>query len=173
MIKFFMNRGYVPLVCDTDGVNFSATDDFNNREYIGKGLNWKVKEGKIYKGIYADVAEYNDTFMKGEMALDLDGHWLSCVNFARKNYAIMKNDGKIKLTGNTIKSKKLPQYIERFIDVAVKLLLEGKGKEFIEEYYNYFDKIYNKQIPLMKIAQRAKVKLSIDDYRKRSKEKTK
>jgi hypothetical protein len=33
--------------------------------------------------------------------------------------------------------------------------------------------IFNQQIPLMKIAQRAKVKLSIDDYNKRSKEKTK
>jgi len=169
MIKFFMDRGYVPLVCDTDGVNFSAPDDFENREYIGKGNNWKVKEGKIYKGIYADVAEYNDLYMKKEMALDLDGHWASCVNFARKNYAIMKNDGKIKLTGNSIKSKKLPQYIERFIDVGVKLLLEGKGKEFIEEYYNYFEKIYNKEIPLIEIANKARVRQNVQDYVKRSK----
>ena len=169
MIKFFISRGYIPLVCDTDGVNFSAPEEFESREYIGKGLNWKVKEGKVYNGIYADVAEYNDTFMRGEMALDLDGHWLSCVNFARKNYAIMKKDGKIKLTGNTIKSKKLPEYIEKFIDVAVKLLLDGKGKEFIEEYYNYFDKIYNKQIPLIQIANKARVKQTVQDYIKRSK----
>jgi hypothetical protein len=81
----------------------------------------------------------------------------------------MKKDGKIKLTGNTIKSKKLPEYIEKFIDVAVKLLLEGKGKEFIEEYYNYFDKIYNKQIPLIQIANKARVKQTVQDYIKRSK----
>jgi hypothetical protein len=59
------------------------------------------------------------------------------------------------------------------LDVGVRLLLEGKGKEFVEYYYEYLQKIYDKQIPLSKIAQRAKVKLSIDDYKKRLTTKTK
>jgi hypothetical protein len=53
------------------------------------------------------------------------------------------------------------------------MLLDGNGQEFVEWYYEYLQKIYDKQIPLMKVAQRAKVKLSMDDYKKRSKEKTK
>jgi DNA polymerase elongation subunit (family B) len=173
MIKFFMNRGYTPLVMDTDGVNFSKPEGWENRRYIGKGLNWKVKEGKEYTGDNADVAEFNDMFMRGEMALDTDGTWPSCINLARKNYAVMDAKGKVKLTGNTIKSKKLPLYIEDFLDKGVKLLLEGKGQEFVEWYYEYLTKIYNKEIPLMKIAQRAKVKLSLEDYKKRSTQKTK
>jgi hypothetical protein len=173
MIKFFMKKGYTPLVMDTDGVNFSKPEGWENRRYIGKGLNWKVKEGKEYTGDDADVAEFNDLFMRGEMALDTDGTWPSCINLARKNYAVMEASGKIKLTGNTIKSKKLPLYIEDFLDKGVKLLLEGKGQEFIEWYYEYLQKIYDKDIPLMKIAQRAKVKLSIDDYKKRCTQKTK
>jgi DNA polymerase elongation subunit (family B) len=173
MIKFFMSKGYTPLVMDTDGVNFSSPEGVDDRVYIGRGLNWKVKEGKEYKGPEADVAEYNDIFMRKEMALDTDGVWPSCINLARKNYAVMDAKGKIKLTGNTIKSKKLPLYIEDFLDVAVKLLLEGKGKEFVEYYYVYLQKIYDKQIPLMKIAQRAKVKLTIADYKKRATQKTK
>jgi DNA polymerase elongation subunit (family B) len=173
MIKFFMKRGYTPLVMDTDGVNFSKPEGWENRRYIGKGLNWKVKEGKEYTGDDADVAEFNDLFMRNEMALDTDGTWPSCINLARKNYAVMESSGKIKLTGNTIKSKKLPLYIEDFIDKGVKQLLEGKGQDFVEWYYEYLTKIYNKEIPLMKIAQRAKVKLSIDDYNKRSKQTTK
>jgi hypothetical protein len=64
-------------------------------------------------------------------------------------------------------------YIEDFLDKGVKLLLEGKGQEFIEWYYEYLQRIYDKDIPLMKIAQRAKVKLSIDDYKKRCTQKTK
>lgn len=173
MIKFFMKKGYTPLVMDTDGVNFSKPEGWENRRYIGKGLNWKVKEGKEYTGDDADVAEFNDMFMRGEMALDTDGTWPSCINLARKNYAVMEANGKIKLTGNTIKSKKLPLYIEDFLDKGVKLLLEGKGQEFIEWYYEYLGRIYNKDIPLMKIAQRAKVKLSIEDYKKRCTQKTK
>jgi DNA polymerase elongation subunit (family B) len=173
MIKFFMKKGYTPLVMDTDGVNFSKPEGWENRRYVGKGLNWKVKEGKEYTGDDADVAEFNDMFMRGEMALDTDGTWPSCINLARKNYAVMEANGKIKLTGNTIKSKKLPLYIEDFLDKGVKMLLEGKGQEFIEWYYEYLTKIHTKDIPLMKIAQRAKVKLSIDDYKKRCTQKTK
>jgi DNA polymerase I len=173
MIKFFMKRGYMPLVMDTDGVNFSKPEGCDDRIYIGKGNNWKVKNGKEYKGADADVAEFNDMFMKGEMALDTDGTWPSCINLARKNYALMTDKGKIKLTGNTIKSKKLPLYIEDFLDKGIKMLLEGKGQEFVEWYYEYIQQIFDQQIPLMKIAQRAKVKLSLSDYEKRCNEKTK
>ena len=173
MIKFFSGKGYVPLVMDTDGVNFSTPGDAKDRVYVGRGLNWKVKLGKEYYGPEADVAEYNDIFMRGEMALDTDGVWPSCINLARKNYAVMDAKGKIKLTGNSIKSKKLPLYIEEFLDKGVKMLLQGDGKAFVEYYYEYLQKICDKKVPLSKIAQRAKVKLTIEDYVKRLSTKTK
>ena len=173
MIGFFMNRGYEPLVMDTDGVNFSAPSDVENRRYIGRGNNWKVKEGKEYTGAAADIAEYNDIFMRGEMALDNDGVWPACINLARKNYALITDKGKIKLVGNTIKSKKLPGYIEEFLDKGIKMLLKGEGKEFVEYYYEYLQKIFDKQVPLAKIAQRAKVKQSLEDYKFRCTQKTK
>jgi len=154
-------------------VNFSSPPDSDSHRYIGRGLNWKVKKGKEYTGPDADVAEYNDIFMRGEMALDTDGVWPSCINLARKNYAVMDAKGKIKLTGNSIKSKKLPIYIEEFLDKGIKMLLQGNGKEFVEYYYEYLEKIYNQQIALSKIAQRAKVKLTMDDYLKRLTTKTK
>jgi DNA polymerase elongation subunit (family B) len=174
MLYFFMKKGYTPLVCDTDGMNFSLPlGGVEDRRYIGKGNNWLVEKDKIYTSYNADVAEYNDMFMKGAMGLDCDGTWVSCINLARKNYATMEHNGKIKLTGNSIKSKKLPLYIEEFLDKGVKMLLEGDGKSFVEYYYEYLQRIFDKQIPLSKIAQRAKVKLSIEDYKKRLTEKTK
>jgi DNA polymerase elongation subunit (family B) len=174
MLKFFEKRGYSPLVCDTDGMNFSLPPEgVDDRVYIGRGLNWLVKEGKEYRGYDADVAEFNDIFMKGEMGLDCDGTWDSCINLARKNYATMEQNGKIKLTGNSIKSKKMPKYIEKFLDKGVKQLLKGEGKEFIEWYYEYIQKIFDQRVPLAEIASKARVKLSVDDYIKRSKQTTK
>ena len=174
MLKFFEKRGYSPLVCDTDGMNFSLPPEgVDDRVYIGRGLNWLVKEGKEYRGYDADVAEFNDIFMKGEMGLDCDGTWDSCINLARKNYATMEHNGKIKLTGNSIKSKKMPKYIEKFLDKGVNQLLNGEGKEFIEWYYEYIQKIFDQRVPLAEIASKAIVKLSIDDYIKRSKLTTK
>jgi DNA polymerase elongation subunit (family B) len=174
MLKFFEKRGYSPLVCDTDGMNFSLPPEgVDDRVYIGRGLNWLVKEGKEYRGYDADVAEFNDIFMKGEMGLDCDGTWDSCINLARKNYATMEHNGKIKLTGNSIKSKKMPKYIEKFLDKGVNQLLNGEGKKFIEWYYEYIQKIFDQRVPLAEIASKARVKLSIDDYIKRSKLTTK
>jgi hypothetical protein len=85
----------------------------------------------------------------------------------------MTDSGKIKLVGNTIKSKKLPGYIEDFLDKGIKMLLKGQGKDFIEYYYEYLEKIYDMKVPLIKIAQRAKVKQSLDDYKFRCTQKTK
>jgi hypothetical protein len=162
------------LVCDTDGMNFSLPDGgVDDRVYIGKGKNWLVKEGKEYRGYDADVAEFNDIFMKGEMGLDCDGTWDSCINLARKNYATMEQNGKVKLTGNSIKSKKMPKYIEKFLDKGVKQLLRGEGKEFIEWYYEYIQKIFDQRVPLAEIASKSRVKLSVEDYIKRSKLTTK
>ena len=174
MLKFFVKRGYTPLVCDTDGMNFSLPDGgVEDRKYIGRGLNWLVKEGKEYTGYDADVAEFNDRFMRGTMGLDCDGTWDSCINLARKNYATLEHNGKVKLTGNSIKSKKMPKYIEIFLDKGIKLLLNGNGQGFVEWYYEYIQRIFDQKIPLMDIASKARIKQSIDDYIKRSKTKTK
>ena len=173
MVRFFMSKGYDPLVMDTDGVNFSCPEDVDDRKYIGLGKNELVKKDKEYSGSEADVAEYNDLFMRGEMGLDTDGQWPSCINVARKNYALLMPNGTVKLTGNSIKSKKLQGYLEEFIDVGLRLLLEGKGGEFVEYYYEYLTKIYNKEIPLAKIANKARVKQKVEAYKKRCTQRTK
>jgi DNA polymerase I len=176
MIMFFMKKGYKPLVMDTDGVNFETPDDIQNTIYIGKGNNELVEEGKEYKGIEADTAEFNDLFMRNEMGLDIDYMAPACINVSRKNYIIKlikKGKEKIKLTGNTIKSKKLQQYIVEFLDEGLKHLLNGDGASFVELYYEYVTKIFNKEIPLSKIANKARVKQSVDEYRKHIKKVTK
>jgi hypothetical protein len=121
-------------------LTFLVQEDVEDREYIGLGNNELVEKGKQYTGSEADVAEYNDLFMRGEMGLDTDGQWPSCINVARKNYALLMPNGTVKLTGNSIKSKKLQGYLEEFIDVGLRLLLEGKGGEFVEYYYEYLTK---------------------------------
>jgi len=176
MIMFFMKKGYKPLVMDTDGVNFETPDTINDHKYIGKGLNELVDEGKEYEGIEADTAEFNDIFMRNEMGLDIDYTAPACINVSRKNYIIKlmkKGKEKIKLTGNTIKSKKLQTYIVEFLDEGLKMLLNGDGLSFVELYYEYVEKIFNKEIPLAKIANKARVKQSIEDYKKHIKKTTK
>ena len=176
MIMFFQKKGYKPLVMDTDGVNFETPENIDDTVYIGKGLNELVVAGKEYRGIEADTAEFNDIFMRNEMGLDIDYVAPACINVSRKNYIIKmmkKGKEKIKLTGNTIKSKKLQTYIVEFLDEGLKHLLNGDGLSFVELYYDYVEKIYNKEIPLSKIANKARVKQSVEDYKKYIKKTTK
>lgn len=176
MIMFYMKKGYKPLVMDTDGVNFETPESAKDTVYVGKGFNDLVIKGKEYRGIEADTAEFNDIFMRNEMGLDIDYTAPSCINVSRKNYIIKlikKGKEKIKLTGNTIKSKKLQTYVVEFLDEGFKYLLDGDGLSFVELYYNYVEKIYNKEIPLAKIANKARVKQSVEDYKKYCKKTTK
>ena len=176
MIMFFMKKGYKPLVMDTDGVNFEMPVDIDEHKYIGQGKNELVISGKEYVGIEADTAEFNDIFMRNEMGLDIDYIAPASINVSRKNYIIKlikKGKEKIKLTGNTIKSKKLQSYVVDFLDEGLRHLLNGDGVEFLNSYYDTIEKIYSKQMPLAKIANKARVKQSVEDYKKYCKKLTK
>lgn len=168
MVKhFYETHGFRPLVGDTDGFNFAMPDNINTIKYVAKGSHWKTSKyepGTELSGLDAVLADFNETYMIGRMGLDIDDVCNSTINFARKNYA-NDIDGKIKLVGNSIKSKAMPVYIEEFLNKAIRLLLDGKGYEFILWYYEYVNKIYNYEIPVAKIASKSKVKLTPDNYK--------
>ena len=166
MIRFFNSKGFKPLVGDTDGFNFSVPKDVDKYVYTSNGNHRFNKLGKTYKGMDAVVAEYNDKYMKGVMGLDVDEICQATINIARKNYADLI-DGKVKLVGNSIKSKKMPTYIAEFIDNGIRLLLDGDGYGFVNEYYETVEMIYNQEIPLSKIANKARVRISVSEYKKK------
>tara|TARA_R110000796_G_scaffold40062_1_gene99378 strand:- start:4634 stop:8074 length:3441 start_codon:yes stop_codon:yes gene_type:complete len=170
MVKFFVDKGFRPLVGDTDGFNFATPDNVEINTYTPKGTHRfteKDKDNEL-KGLEAVVAEFNELYMIGRMGLDIDDICESTINFSRKNYAnlIKKGDKlKVKLVGNTIKSSKMPGYIEEFIEKGCELLLYNKGYEFVQLYNETVDKIFNYQIPLLKIASKANVKHTIKEYK--------
>ena len=187
-IYWFAKFGCIPLLCVTDGVNFKIPDYTNIRvtdegisEGATEGLNEEMWQYRGKTGIQALIELFNETEMKPPyMSVDDDGVSLSCLNLARINYATLsevkdKKTGevkkKIKLTGNTIKSKVMSEYIEEFMDNGFKLILDGKGKEFVEYYYSYAEDIRYMQIPLKKIASKSKVKQTLKSYKNRGKDK--
>jgi len=175
MVKHFHEKyNFEPLVLDTDGCNFAFPENIDEIKYVAKGSHWKTKDeaGEELTGLSAVLAEFNENYMEGRMGLDIDDICNSTINFARKNYAT-DIDGKIKLVGNSVKSKKMSVYIEEFLGKAIRMLLDGDGYSFISYYQDYVDKIYNYQIPLVKIASKAKIKSTISDYKKRASQKNK
>ena len=166
MIRFFNEKGFRPLVGDTDGFNFSIPDNVGDFTYISNGRHHSTEEGKEYKGAEAVVCEYNDVYMYGVMGLSIDEVCEATINLARKNYADLI-DGEVKLVGNTIKSKKLQGFVSDFIDVGIRMLLDGDGSGFVNEYYDTIERLYNLEIPLSQIANKSRVRMSKKDYEKR------
>ena len=186
-ISWFSEFGCVPLLAVTDGVNFQIPEKTNIRVTdiaVLKEENYdnpdKMWEYGGAKGINALINKFNAEVLPAPyMTIDDDGSAYSALNLSRINYATLFKErdsegnviDKIKLTGNTIKSKTMPEYIEDFLDVGIKLILNGKGKEFVDHYYDYVDNIFYKRIPLKKIASKSKVKTKIGGYLKRGKDK--
>lgn len=159
------------IMSNTDGFNFKLPKKYRytkDNPYIGKGLNRNVVEGKEYTELEADVAEFNDLFMRRFMGLGIDEVVSSTINFSRKNYCDFFPENPypedIKKVGNSIKSKKMPTYIQKFLDVGLRLLLNKNGAGFLDEYYSYVEKIFNYGIPLKDIATKGKVKKTLSDY---------
>lgn len=170
------------IASNTDGFNFQLPETYRYTEenpYISSGLSRETKEGKTYTGYQADVAEFNDIYMSdkhyspksvNKMGLGIDEVLSSTINFSRKNYADWfphkPYPEDVKLVGNTVKSKKMPEYIAKFLAKGIRLLLSNKGQEFLDEYYDYVEKIYNYRIPYKDIATKGKVKKTKEEYLK-------
>jgi len=187
-ISWFSKYNCIALLAVTDGINFQIPDKTTikvNNEGVTEGVTegaiedmWEYN-GKV--GINALIEKFNnEEMMPPYMSVDNDGEYISCLNLSRINYATLstvkdKKTGelkeRVKLTGNTIKSKVMPEYIEEFIDKGFDLILHGKGKEFVDYYYDYVDDLRFMRIPLKKIASKSKVKTTINGYRKRGNDK--
>ena len=168
MVRHFTEKyNFRALVMDTDGANFAMPDEVEDVKYICTAEHWKTKsygKGTELSGLDAVIAEFNENFMIGRMGLDVDDVCDATINFARKNYANLI-DGKVKLVGNSIKSKAMPIYIEEFINAGIRLLLDNKGHEFIELYHKHVDDIYNYRVPVAKIASKSRVKMTRHNYK--------
>lgn len=165
---FKMKFGFTPMVGDTDGFNFETPENLNFK-YTPKRTHWKTEkyeDGLELDGVEGCLAWFNEEHMPGWMGLDIDEYYDATINFKRKNYATMKRGGKIKLVGASIKNKNQPIYIKEFLKKGIELLLKGEGYDFYLYYRDYVKKIANYQIPVAKIANRPKVKESIDEYKK-------
>ena len=170
----FVNALGGNVLHNTDGFNFQLPNSFRYTEehpYISDGRGRNYPKGKSYVGCQADVAEFENEYLStayGEgvqkMGLDIDEIIPASINISRKNYIDVLDDGSIKLVGNTIKSRRLSSFIEKFFDEAIPVLAHGHGWDFLNMYYDYLAKIYNYQIPLKDIASKGKIKKTLKEY---------
>jgi DNA polymerase elongation subunit (family B) len=156
-----LNGQYMKL--DNDGKWLSAIN-FARKNYANLEFS-KLEDGNIKKiiEIPKEFLDKETEFIENYVKLN------KYTEEQSKNLNLTIS--KPKFTGNSIKSKTMPEYIEDFIQVGIKMLLNNKGKDFIEFYYEYLTKIYCRQMPLKKIASKARIKDTIESYKNRGTDK--
>ena len=102
----FINALGLNTLRNTDGFNFKMPSVFRytkDNPYIGKGLGRNVVEGLAYIGVDADVAEFEDLYLNkaynggiNKMGLGIDEYCPATINFSRKNYCDLLDNGKTK-----------------------------------------------------------------------------
>lgn len=98
-------------------------------------------------------------------ANEIDEYVDASINLSRKNYlCLMHRDGSIKKVGNTMKSRKMSGYLQKFINKACDMLIQGDGYGFLNTYYDYIEDIYNYRIPVRDIASKGNIKKDLKAY---------
>ena len=72
-----------------------------------------------------------------------------------------------------MKSRKMSGYLQKFINKACDMLIQGDGYGFLNTYYDYIDDIYNYRIPVRDIASKGNIKKELKSYVEDCKQTTK
>ncbi len=150
MAKFFHDKGCVPLVMNTDGCNFAVPEGFD---------------------FESELAQFNEQLAKdskGYMKVDNDGVYKATINLSKNCYAnlAIRKDGTydIKLVGGALINKKIEDYAKKVIDKGITLLLENKGREFVDLYNKTITDLFYGKIVTKTIVSKSKMKDSIENY---------
>ena len=71
----FVNALGMNVMHNTDGFNFEGPKKFRYTEdypYISNGKGRNTEKGKTYTGVKADIAEFEDLYLRHKMGLGLD-----------------------------------------------------------------------------------------------------
>ncbi len=99
--------------------------------------------------------------------VEFDAEYPAMFSYKSKNYALLKDDGQVTLTGAALKSRALEPFQREFIMTAVTLLLTGAPERIAEEYEALRRKIAGHELPLEKFAKTEVLNDSPESYRKK------
>lgn len=72
-----------------------------------------------------------------------DGYYKSVLVLKAKNYALLSEDGKIKIKGSALKATTKEKALQEFIQVVIKSILHGEQNKVLDIYNSYVKEIIN------------------------------
>jgi DNA polymerase elongation subunit (family B) len=155
MIELSNDAGYYVIRGDTDGllVNTNSWDNLDNYyDFINKEIQ---KFGDEYYG------EGKGKYLK----ITNDGEYEKGLVFDGKSYILVDRKGKIKVKGNTLKSRAMEPFVKDTLrEIAMAIL--DKDYDSMLLYYNVAETLLNsRKLTFKEIAKRSTLKMGRDEYR--------
>lgn len=141
-----LQAGGVTLIeADTDGVYFSVPEGWD-----------EAKEREL-------IAQVDATLPEG-VSLEFDGRWVAMLSHEIKNYALLGYDGKLQLRGAAFDTVRSEPYGKKFLEQAVKALLEGDVARVHDIYQRTLDTLSRRTLTNREVATRVRLTKSPEDY---------
>lgn len=145
MIDIIRKDGGFPIKVDTDGVALRVPKDWIGREEE-----------------YCDVRLTNE--LPEDIIIECDGKYKGIISFDRKSYALLQEDGKIKLKGNTITGRGVEKFVHTLVDQTIQYLFDKTDIEPNEIYKDLWNKIKHSNLEPHEIEKRASLNMSLNEY---------
>jgi DNA polymerase elongation subunit (family B) len=135
IVKELEAAGATPIEVDTDGVYFVPPDT--------------VRGSKAEESFVQRIGE---TLPKG-ITLAHDGSFAAMLSLKQKTYALMDDDGTVRLTGSALRSRALEPAFRDFIGATAKALMVGDLDTAKDQYFALAEAIREQNLPVETITQ--------------------
>lgn len=148
MIELVVAEGGDIIECDTDGVMFITPPELDFE-----------KDGPAFAQLITDK-------MPKGINISLDGAYLQMMSMKKKNYALMKLDGEMKVKGGSFKSRALEPLFRVFVEGQIECLFDRDTKEMRAQYIATQETILTKVNPEL-LARSVALKDSLKTYERK------
>jgi DNA polymerase I len=145
VVSSLRERGLALLEADTDGVFFGVPDD------------WTETEER------ACVAAIGATLPPG-LRLEYEGRYWAMLSHEVKNYALLTDEGRLIVRGNSFQSTRTEQFGARFLDSALRCLLVGNVTGVCEAYRDTVAALRERRLTPAEVATTVRLTKSAEEY---------
>lgn len=146
MLNFLRKSGANVIEMDTDGIYFQPPPS--------------VSDDKKMQAMVQEI-------LPPGIEVELDNKYKAMFCYKSKNYALLKEDGEISVTGAALKSRGIELFQREYIKTLIALLLSDKPNMINALTQDFKDKIRTRTFPLAQLAKTETLNDSPESYRKK------
>ncbi len=145
MVEWLRERGAQVIEIDTDGIYFVPPAGATEAE-LDSGLQAELPDG---------------------IEVEFDARYRAMFSYKAKNYALLKEDGGLLLTGGALKSRGLERFQRDYTERLIRLLLEERTGEIAELHDEMERAIRERRMPIEDLAKTDTLQDSLSQYQKK------